>query len=486
MPGKADVVLKRAVGLLMVSIMALAGLAFAATGASAVPTGSSSPRTVVPGRWSVVPSPNVTTDNYLDGVSCVSSTFCMAIGADSPTNAHTLIQEWNGTSWSVVPSASPAPANKLQSVSCVTTSFCIAVGYDGVDNLPNDQVPLVEQWTGGPSWTASTPTGHGTAAFNGVSCASTTSCVAVGADWGTPNQAFAWSFNGSSWAAIDPGPSTSGNVLNGVSCVNASFCVAAGFSGSYLTTTQPLVEQWDGTSWTLAASPSPSPTESAALQSVSCVGTSFCSAVGFGQTTGYDAPLVEQFDGSTWSIPSTPSMPRTTNNHLYGVSCVSPTLCVAVGRAHTNSTNYVTDAMGWNGTAWTLQPPVNPAVTPSGNDFAQLAGVSCVDSQLCVAAGDWSPGAGIDQTLAQSAINPSGYWLVASDGGIFSFGGTAFHGSTGAIALNKPVVGMAATPDGGGYWLVASDGGIFSFGDAVFYGSTGAIALNKPVVGMAD
>ena len=51
---------------------------------------------------------------------------------------------------------------------------------------------------------------------------------------------------------------------------------------------------------------------------------------------------------------------------------------------------------------------------------------------------------------------------------------------------NKPVVGMAATPDGGGYWLVASDGGIFSFGDAVFYGSTGAIALNKPVVGMAD
>ena len=79
----------------------------------------------------------------------------------------------------------------------------------------------------------------------------------------------------------------------------------------------------------------------------------------------------------------------------------------------------------------------------------------------------------------------AGYWLVASDGGIFSFGDAPFHGSTGAIALNKPIVGMAPTPSGAGYWLVASDGGIFSFGDAGFFGSTGAIALNKPIVGMA-
>ena len=55
---------------------------------------------------------------------------------------------------------------------------------------------------------------------------------------------------------------------------------------------------------------------------------------------------------------------------------------------------------------------------------------------------------------------------MAGDGGIFSFGDAPFYGSTGAIVLNKPVVGMASTADGGGYWLVASDGGIFSFGDA--------------------
>ena len=81
--------------------------------------------------------------------------------------------------------------------------------------------------------------------------------------------------------------------------------------------------------------------------------------------------------------------------------------------------------------------------------------------------------------------NGQGYWLVASDGGIFSFGDATFAGSTGAIQLNKPIVGMAATPTGRGYWLVASDGGIFAFGDAPFKGSTGAIALNKPIVGMS-
>ncbi len=92
-----------------------------------------------------------------------------------------------------------------------------------------------------------------------------------------------------------------------------------------------------------------------------------------------------------------------------------------------------------------------------------------------------------NRTLLGTAegIPRRGYWLVASDGGIFTFGGAGFHGSTGNIALNQPVVGMAATPTGNGYWLVASDGGIFAFGDAFFYGSTGNIALNQPVVGMA-
>jgi hypothetical protein len=80
---------------------------------------------------------------------------------------------------------------------------------------------------------------------------------------------------------------------------------------------------------------------------------------------------------------------------------------------------------------------------------------------------------------------PTGYWLVGTDGGIFSFGDNSFFGGTGGMHLNAPIVGMAATPDGNGYWLVASDGGIFAFGDAGFFGGTGGAHLNAPIVGMA-
>ncbi|MES2971814.1 MAG: VCBS repeat-containing protein [Patescibacteria group bacterium] len=78
-----------------------------------------------------------------------------------------------------------------------------------------------------------------------------------------------------------------------------------------------------------------------------------------------------------------------------------------------------------------------------------------------------------------------GYWMVASDGGIFPFGEARGYGSTGNIRLNQPMVGMASTPNGGGYWLVAADGGIFPFGNAKGgLGSTGNVRLFKPIVGM--
>src|SRR5205823_689474 len=93
----------------------------------------------------------------------------------------------------------------------------------------------------------------------------------------------------------------------------------------------------------------------------------------------------------------------------------------------------------------------------------------------------------LNQPIVGLATTPTGqgYWLLATDGGIFAFGDATFAGSTGAIRLNRPIIGLAATPTGAGYWLVATDGGIFAFGDAKFFGSTGALRLNRPIVGMA-
>ena len=93
----------------------------------------------------------------------------------------------------------------------------------------------------------------------------------------------------------------------------------------------------------------------------------------------------------------------------------------------------------------------------------------------------------LNRPIVGMAATPTGngYWLVASDGGVFSFGDARFLGSTGNIRLNQPIVAMAATPGGRGYWLVAADGGMFAFGDATFYGSTGGRRIPNPVVGMA-
>ncbi len=93
----------------------------------------------------------------------------------------------------------------------------------------------------------------------------------------------------------------------------------------------------------------------------------------------------------------------------------------------------------------------------------------------------------LNKPVVGAALTPDrgGYWEVASDGGIFAFGDAGFYGSTGAMHLNSPIVAMAAAPGGLGYWLVAADGGIFAFGDAGFYGSAGAMHLTSPIVGMA-
>jgi len=95
-----------------------------------------------------------------------------------------------------------------------------------------------------------------------------------------------------------------------------------------------------------------------------------------------------------------------------------------------------------------------------------------------------APMVGIAPTSGPSGADGKGYWTVASDGGVFTFGSAPFYGSMGAVKLHKPMVGIAADPATGGYWTVASDGGVFSF-HAPFLGSMGAVKLTKPVVAMA-
>jgi ribosomal protein L24E len=91
----------------------------------------------------------------------------------------------------------------------------------------------------------------------------------------------------------------------------------------------------------------------------------------------------------------------------------------------------------------------------------------------------------LNQPIVGMAATPTGngYWLVASDGGIFAFGDAKFRGSTGNLQLNQPIVAMTPTSTGEGYWFVAADGGVFNFGDARFLGSASGTGLSR-VIGL--
>ncbi|HWD54538.1 MAG TPA: PQQ-binding-like beta-propeller repeat protein [Acidimicrobiales bacterium] len=143
--------------------------------------------------------------------------------------------------------------------------------------------------------------------------------------------------------------------------------------------------------------------------------------------------------------------------------------------------------MAFSGSAGVPSPPPPPPPPPPNSSYWLVASDGGIFSFGGAPFYGSTGGMPLNQPVVGMASTASehGYWFVASDGGIFAFGDAPFLGSEGAKPLNAPIVGMAATPDGGGYWLVASDGGVFSFGDAKFFGSMGGQKLNAPILGMA-
>ena len=440
--------------------------------------------------------------NALESVSCVSEKFCVAAGFYSNAGSHPrdMVLVWNGTRRLLDPSPSlSTAASFLMSVSCASVSFCGATGHyiNGSGNAQN----LLLTWNGS-TWTLDTASSLSTSATQdnvlaSISCASVSFCVAVGVyinGSGNP-QTTLLIWNGSTWkldtAASLSTPTGQPGGFTSISCASASFCVAAGY---YSPGKEPqnLLLVWNGSTWSLdtASSLSTSTSQFNQLKSVSCASQSFCVAAGLFYNGTTDKNLVLTWNGSKWSLDTQASLPApgSSADTLSSVSCTSQSFCVAGGK-YIDTAGYTQNlVLTWNGSAWSLDSAASLSTSSTKTNY--LSSVSCVGSSFCVATGAYKS-ASIYQNLilsyGTSPMSPSGigYWFVASDGGIFSFGDANFYGSMGAKHLNKPIVGMAATPDGKGYWFVASDGGIFSFGNAKFYGSMGAKHLNKPIVGMA-
>ena len=455
--------------------VALACLGAAALGLSA-PASAATIST-----WSIVPSPNVSSVQFndLSTVSCSGPANCMTVGWSAVNEAShqlTLAEHWNGSTWTVVPTpnGNPNSNNVLGGVACPSANACVAVGYYA-DASSNNQT-LIEWWNGATWSIVSSPSPD--AHYNnlgGVACTSVANCVAVGSS-GSPAQTLVESWNGSAWSVVPSPDGTGSNYLGSVSCPLPTSCMALGAAAGL-----PLFESWNGSAWSVVPNPNPSGALSVELNDVTCTNPSFCVAVGDQQAAPMSYPsLVEMWNGTSWSIVPSPSMPSSDENILYGVSCTDPANCVASGHwSDASDTTDHTFIERWDGTSWSILPSPNTSPT----DQNDLAGLTCTATTQCTTVGAASSGSGSATLIESAPVLASGYYEVASDGGLFAYH-APFYGSMGGKPLNKPIVGMAYDPATGGYWEVASDGGIFAF-NAPFYGSMGGKPLNKPIVGMA-
>jgi hypothetical protein len=346
--------------------------------------------------WSIVTSPTVNRvdDATLYGVTCASASDCWEVGNSYYNSVNqTLIEQWNGTAWSFIPSpdAGDSQSNFLYSVTCSSTTNCWAVGYY---ESPNGRFhyaqTLIEQWDG-TSWSIvaspNTSTSHNNY-LNGISCISSSSCWAAGDYAGSAEQTLLEHWDGSAWYIItSPNTSTSqNNYLNAITCVSSSECWAVGdyYNG---TTYQTLIEVWNGSSWSIASSPNTSTSQNNDLNAVTCVSAFQCWAVGNYYNGSAYQTLILSWNGFSWSIASSPDTSATQSNDLKGVTCPSSSQCWAVGD-YSNGTTNQTLIEQWNGSSWSIVSSPNTSTSQSN----YLLGVACSSTSACWTAGDYNNG----------------------------------------------------------------------------------------------
>jgi hypothetical protein len=341
--------------------------------------------------WSLVPiqTPAAST-SQLEDLACSSASSCFAVGAITSPQKVPLMERWNGTSWSRVTAPKPSTATVawLTDVSCPSTTFCLATGSD---RSSGTERPYSARWNG-TSWTVvamAKPTIY-TISVRALSCVSASNCVAVGSynpgNGNVPTLLERW--NGTTWAVVSsPTPSTSYATYEDVSCPNSTFCLAVGTIISS-ETGHPFAARWNGSSWTLVTTSAKGDWNR--LSSVSCLSSTFCFAAGGTTTLGVTKPWVKRWDGT--SLSAVGSHGYGTEGFFSGVTCMSATSCFAVGQDQSLGERYLVNLpLGlvnrWDGSSWTIAAP------PGGGAQSQLQQVSCVSATFCVAAGSSANGA---------------------------------------------------------------------------------------------
>jgi DNA-binding beta-propeller fold protein YncE len=339
-------------------------------------------------------------------VSCAKPNSCVAVGAYWNLEVFTrvpLAELWDGNSWSVMPTPypeglyegwkyNPRREATLTGVTCTATDSCLAVGWY---RISSGVKPLAMGWNGSKWTTISVPepseaTG---ATLTEISCSSSAQCTAIGEYQNKVGavKPLVERWNGSEWVVqqVAESAEASSIALRGISCFSGTQCTAVGFfqngSGKYKT----LAETWDGSKWTLQTTAEPAEASLAVLADVSCTSSTHCTAVGvyLKGTLPYSTTLAENWNGSKWTVQSTPNKGYETS--LGGVSCTTASSCTAVG-------DYEETGGGlqpmpilerWNGSKWSILTIAELPIPEGWWQETRLGSVSCVYNTDCAAVG---------------------------------------------------------------------------------------------------
>jgi hypothetical protein len=317
-----------------------------------------------------------------------------------------------------------------KSVGAGTSGVPVSYTVEGLDPAKRYYVAVRAQNVAGPAseylnfatkpmaWTDQTagePAGAKASRLLATSCTTATQCSAVGwVNMSGTSVTLAQRTNGSgAWVAQStPNPAgATESYLEDVSCASSTACTAVGYFKNASGTVLPLAEHWNGSEWSIATTPLPAGATSGKLKGVSCISATSCSAVGnYQDAAGVLKTLAERRSGSTWAIETTPN-PGTSQNGLSDVSCASSTECWAVGEASYKageSKMPVSLAMRWNGSTWSAQTLAAPV---TGLDV-----VSCPSTSFCMATGEsfttqrWN-----GSTWTQGSMTPpnGGEWEIS-------------------------------------------------------------------------